>query len=114
MKTCEFIRQVPPLAWLIMVSVLCGGLFGNLLGSLTPEISADLSLSPKQLGWLVFWGSAGSAIGAFLGGDMVYRFRPRKLIFVYQNAKLWIFHKKWEQCDRLFRRYQKLNFKTSG
>ena len=83
MKTREFIRQVPPLAWLIMVSVLFGGLFGNLLGSLTPEISADLTLSPKQIGWLVFWGSAGSAIGAFLGGDMVYRFRPRKLIFVY-------------------------------
>ena len=83
MKTRDFVRQTPPLAWLIALSVLCGGIFGNLLGSLTTEISNDLVLSPKQIGWLIFWGNAGSAIGAFLGGDMVYRFRPRSLILFY-------------------------------
>ena len=83
MKTREFIRQVSPLTWLIVISILCGGLFNNLFGSLTPEISSDLTLSPKQIGWLIFWGSASSAIGAFLGGSIIYRFHPQKLIFTY-------------------------------
>lgn len=83
MNTRDFLRQVPPLAWLIMFSILCAGLFGNLLGSLTTEISTDLQLSPKHIGWLVFWGNVGSAIGAFLGGDLVHRVPARRLIAVY-------------------------------
>ena len=83
MNTREFIRQVPILAWLIMFSILCAGIFGNLLGSLTTEISADLTLTPKHIGWLVFWGNVGSAIGAFLGGDLVHRVSARHLLMTY-------------------------------
>lgn len=83
MNTRDFIRQVPPLAWLVMFSILCAGLFGNLLGSLTTEVSTDLHLSPKHIGWLVFWGNAGSAIGAFLGGDLVHRVPARRLLVIY-------------------------------
>ncbi len=83
MNTREFIRQVPILAWLIMFSILCAGIFGNLLGSLTTEISADLTLTPKHIGWLVFWGNVGSAIGAFLGGDLVHRIAARHLLMGY-------------------------------
>ncbi len=83
MNTRDFIRQVPILAWLIMFSILCAGIFGNLLGSLTTEISADLTLTPKHIGWLVFWGNVGSAIGAFLGGDLVHRVPARHLLMAY-------------------------------
>ena len=88
MNTRDFIRQTPPLAWLIMFSILCAGIFGNLLGSLTTEISADLQLTPKHIGWLVFWGNVGSAIGAFLGGDLVYRVRPRYLLMTYLSGMI--------------------------
>lgn len=83
MNTREFIRQTPPLAWLIMLTVLCAGIFGNLLGNLTTELSADLALTPKHIGWVIFCGSTGSAIGAFLGGEIAYRFRPMTLLNAY-------------------------------
>ena len=88
MKTRDFIRQTPTLAWLIMFSILCAGIFGNLLGSLTTEISSDLHLTPKHIGWLIFWGNVGSAIGAFLGGDLVYRIRPRYLVLFYLSGMI--------------------------
>ncbi len=83
MNTRAFITQTPKLAWLIAFSVLCGGIFGNLLGSLTTEISGELHLSTRQIGWLIFWGNAGSAVGAFIGGDIAHRFRPHTLIVLY-------------------------------
>ena len=83
MNTRDFVRQVPLLSWLIMLTVLCVGMFGNLLGSLTTEISASLTLTPKDIGWLIFFGNAGSAIGAFIGGDMAYRVQARYLISFY-------------------------------
>lgn len=83
MNTAAFIRQIPTLAWVIMLTVLCGGLFSNLIGNLTPELSASLNLTPKHIGWLVFIGSTGSAVGAFLGGDIVARVRAQRLIRGY-------------------------------
>ena len=88
MNTREFIRQIPPLAWVIMLTVLCAGIFGNLLGNLTTELSSDLHLTAKHIGWLVFIGSSGSALGAFLGGDIAYRVRPRVLLYVYLGGML--------------------------
>ena len=88
MNTREFIRQIPPLAWVIMLTVLCAGIFGNLLGNLTTELSSDLHLTAKHIGWLVFIGSTGSALGAFLGGDIAYRVRPRVLLYVYLAGML--------------------------
>ena len=80
MNTRAFIRQIPALAWLIMFTALCAGIFPNLLGSLAPEISTDLNLLPSHIGWMLFIGSAGSAVGAFLGGDIVHRVRPTLLV----------------------------------
>lgn len=88
MNTRDFIKQIPPLAWVIMLTVLCAGIFGNLLGNLTSELSDDLHLSAKHIGWLVFIGSSGSALGAFLGGDIAYRVRPLILVYVYLAGML--------------------------
>ncbi|AXF84877.1 hypothetical protein DTO96_100588 [Ephemeroptericola cinctiostellae] len=83
MKTQDFIRQVPFLAWVLMLATLAFGLFGNFLGSLTPELSSDLNLSPKDIGHLMMAVSTGGAVGAFLGGDIAHRFRAAPLMLTY-------------------------------
>ena len=83
MKTQDFIRQVPFLAWVLMLATLAFGLFGNFLGSLTPELSSDLNLSPKDIGYLMMAVSMGGVVGAFLGGDIAHRFRAAPLILTY-------------------------------
>ena len=88
MNTRAFIKHIPPLAWVITLTVLCAGIFGNLLGNVTTELSDDLHLSAKHIGWLVFIGSTGSALGAFLGGDIAYRVRPLVLIYAYLAGML--------------------------
>ena len=83
MKTQDFIRQVPFLAWVLMLATLAFGLFGNFLGSLTPELSGDLNLSPQDIGRLMMAVSTGGAVGAFLGGDIAHRFRAAPLMLTY-------------------------------
>lgn len=79
----SFVRQIPFLAWVLMFATLAFGLFGNFLGSLTPELSKDLALSPKDIGHLMMAVSAGGGIGAFLGGDIAHRFRAAPLMLSY-------------------------------
>ncbi|GHA77911.1 hypothetical protein GCM10009007_18600 [Formosimonas limnophila] len=83
MRTNDFIRQTPYIAWALMFATLCWGLFSNFYGSLTPEISVTLSLTPQNLGALIMLMSAGGALGAFLGGDIAQRFAPAPLLMVY-------------------------------
>ena len=83
MKTRDFIRQTPYIAWALMFATLCWGLFSNFYGSLTPNIASDLDLTPQNLGFLIMIMSAGGAVGAFLGGDIAQRFPPRNLLLVY-------------------------------
>lgn len=83
MKSQDFIRQTPYIAWALMFSTLCWGLFSNFYGSLTPEISRALDLTPQNLGVLIMVMSAGGALGAFLGGDIAQRFAPAPLLMVY-------------------------------
>ncbi|TDR31265.1 MFS transporter [Hydromonas duriensis] len=83
MNTQQFIRQVPFLAWVLMLATLSFGLFANILGSLTPEISQDMQLSPQDIGHLMMVFSCGGAIGAFLGGDFAHRFRTVPLLLIY-------------------------------
>lgn len=83
MKTNDFVRQVPFIAWVLMFATLAFGLFGNFLGSLVPELSSDMGLTPKDVGHLMIVISVGGAVGAFMGGDIAHRFRAAPLMLSY-------------------------------
>ena len=83
MKTNDFVRHVPFIAWVLMFATLAFGLFGNFLGSLVPELSSDMGLTPKDVGHLMIVISVGGAVGAFMGGDIAHRFRAAPLMLSY-------------------------------
>lgn len=83
MRTTDFIRSTPSLGWVILYASLAIGIFGNLLGILTPRIQAYFSLDYPQMSFLMSLITVGSLVGAVLGGDIAKRFNQRRLLLLY-------------------------------
>jgi predicted MFS family arabinose efflux permease len=86
-KFRAFIAGIPFLGWAIVYTGVCWGLFGAILGAVTPELRRELA-SYQQLGSLMLAASTGALVGALLGGRLAQQHAPRKLFLVYCTAAL--------------------------
>ncbi|TXH67408.1 MAG: MFS transporter [Thiothrix sp.] len=88
MRTTDFIRSTPILAWVILYASLAVGIFGNLLGIMTPRVQAHFALDYTQMSFLMSLITVGSLFGAILGGDIAKRFDQRILLLIYTSIML--------------------------
>lgn len=88
MDTRDFIRSTPALGWVILYASLALGIFGNLLGILTPRIQTHFALDYPQMSFLMSLITLGALIGAILGGDIAKRFNQRNLLLLYAGLML--------------------------
>ncbi|WP_298610000.1 sugar MFS transporter [uncultured Thiothrix sp.] len=88
MRTTDFIRSTPALGWVILYASLAIGIFGNLLGILTPRVQAHFALDYPQMSFLMSLITVGSLFGAILGGDIAKRFDQRILLLIYTSIML--------------------------
>lgn len=77
---------LPYVAWVILYCAVTWGVFGALLGAVTPNLRAQMGVSFQQIGWLMAIWSAGGAVGSLLGGAIAKRFAPRRLLRLYTAA----------------------------
>jgi len=77
------LRGLPFVAWVILYCAVSWGIFGALLGAVTPNLRAQMGVSFQQVGWLMALWSAGGAIGSLLGGSIAKRFAPQRLLITY-------------------------------
>lgn len=82
----NLLRSLPYVAWIILYCALTWGVFGALLGAVTPNLRAQMGVSFQQMGWLMAIWSAGGAVGSLLGGAIAKRFPPRRLLRAYTAA----------------------------
>ena len=80
------LRGLPYVAWIILYCAVTWGVFGALLGAVTPNLRAQMGVSFQQMGWLMAIWSAGGAVGSLLGGAIAKRFPPRRLLRAYTAA----------------------------
>jgi predicted MFS family arabinose efflux permease len=80
------LRGLPYVAWIILYCALTWGVFGALLGAVTPNLRPQMGVSFQQMGWLMAIWSAGGAVGSLLGGAIAKRFPPRRLLRIYTGA----------------------------
>lgn len=80
------LRGLPYVAWIILYCAVTWGVFGALLGAVTPNLRAQMGVSFQQVGWLMAIWSAGGVVGSLLGGAIAKRFAPRRLLRVYTLA----------------------------
>ena len=80
------LRGLPYVAWVILYCAVTWGIFGALLGAVTPNLRAQMGVSFQQVGWLMAIWSAGGAVGSLLGGTIAKRFPPRRLLRAYTAA----------------------------
>ncbi|MGB4061958.1 MAG: MFS transporter [Burkholderiaceae bacterium] len=83
MNTRHFIRQTPYLAWVMLYCAVTAGLFGVMLGLVTPNLRAQWQLSYQDMGLLMTLSSAGGVVGSLLGGHIAKRFDTRRLFLAY-------------------------------
>ena len=79
MKLKEFLQGIPFLAWVVIYTAFCWGLFAAILGSVTPELRQELG-NYQALGWLMTAWASGSIVGAMQGGRLAQRLAARKLL----------------------------------
>lgn len=82
------LHGLPYVAWVILYCAVTWGVFGALLGAVTPNLRAQMGVSFQQIGWLMAIWSAGGAAGSLLGGAIAKRFPPRRLLRLYTAAVL--------------------------
>ena len=87
MKFKDFIRTIPYLAWVVIYTAFCAGIFAAILGAVTPELREELD-NYQQLGILMMVWSSGSVLGALQGGRMAQRYPPRPLFLGYTAVAL--------------------------
>jgi predicted MFS family arabinose efflux permease len=80
------LRGLPYVAWVILYCAVTWGIFGALLGAVTPNLRAQMGVSFQQVGWLMAIWSAGGAVGSLMGGAIAKRFPPRRLLRAYTAA----------------------------
>ncbi|WP_394788940.1 MFS transporter [Rhodoferax sp.] len=82
MKLKDFIARIPYLAWVVIYTAFCAGIFAAILGTVTPELREELD-NYQQMGILMMVWSAGGVLGALQGGRMAQRYAPRPLFLTY-------------------------------
>lgn len=80
------LRRLPFVAWIILYCALIWGIFGALLGAVTPNLREQMGFSFDQVGWLMALWTSGGAAGSLLGGAIAKRFLPRRLLRTYAGA----------------------------
>jgi MFS family permease len=83
MNTRQFIRQTPYLAWVMLYCAVTAGIFGVMLGLVTPALRSQWQLSYQDMGLLMTLSSAGGVVGSLLGGHIARRFDTRRLFLAY-------------------------------
>jgi MFS family permease len=83
MNTRQFIRQTPYLAWVMLYCAVTAGIFGVMLGLVTPALRSQWHLSYQDMGLLMTLSSAGGVVGSLLGGHIARRFDTRRLFLAY-------------------------------
>jgi MFS family permease len=78
----NFIKAIPYLAWVVIYTAFCAGVFAAILGAVTPELREELD-NYQQMGVLMMVWSAGGVLGALQGGRMAQRYAPRPLFLGY-------------------------------
>ena len=82
MKFRAFLSGIPYLAWAVVYTALCWGLFSAILGAVSPELRRELA-DYQQLGTLMFAWATGNLVGAIQGGRLAQRHAPRPLFLAY-------------------------------
>ena len=80
------LRRLPFVAWIILYCAVLWGIFGALLGAVTPNLREQMGFSFDQVGWLMALWTSGGAVGSLLGGAIAKRFLPRRLLRTYASA----------------------------
>lgn len=80
------LRRLPFVAWVIFYCAVLWGIFGALLGAVTPNLREQMGFSFDQVGWLMALWTSGGAVGSLLGGAIAKRFLPRRLLRAYASA----------------------------
>ena len=65
----QVLRGLPYVAWIILYCALTWGIFGALLGAVTPNLRAQMGVSFQQMGWLMAIWSAGGAVQIGIAHD---------------------------------------------
>jgi MFS family permease len=87
MKLRQLLQGIPYVAWVVIYTLFCWGLFAAILGSVTPELRQELG-DYQALGWLMTAWASGSIVGAMQGGRLAQRLPARKLFLNYCGAAL--------------------------
>lgn len=87
MRLKEFLQGIPYLAWVVIYTAFCWGMFAAILGSVTPELRQELG-NYQALGWLMTAWASGSIVGAMQGGRLAQRLAARKLFLNYCGLAL--------------------------
>jgi MFS family permease len=82
MQFKQFMGGIPFVGWAITFAALCFGLFAAILGAVTPELRAELG-SYQRMGVLMMAWVSGALVGAFQGGQLAHKYRPRPLFLTY-------------------------------
>lgn len=88
MNTRHFIRQTPYLAWVLLYCAVTWGMFGVMLGLVTPNLRAQWHLSYQDMGLLMTLASASGVAGALAGGHIARQFDTRRLFLAYASVTL--------------------------
>ena len=82
MNLRPFLAGIPYVGWVVVYTAFCWGMFGAILGVVSPELRQDLG-NYQDMGLLMAVWAAGSLVGAFQGGRLAHQFEPRRLFLVY-------------------------------
>ncbi len=82
MQFKQFMGGIPFVGWAVTFAALCFGLFAAILGAVTPELRAELG-SYQRMGVLMLAWVSGAMVGAFQGGRLAHKYRPRPLFLGY-------------------------------
>ena len=82
MQFKQFMGGIPFVGWAVTFAALCFGLFAAILGAVTPELRDELG-SYQRMGVLMMAWVSGAMVGAFQGGRLAHKYRPRPLFLGY-------------------------------
>lgn len=82
MNLKSFLTGIPYVGWVVIYTAFCWGMFGAILGVVSPELRQELG-NYQDMGLLMAVWAGGSVVGAFQGGRLAHQFEPRRLFLSY-------------------------------